>query len=77
MLALLTASSAYIGRILILMLYTACDIFFILWILHFRSRTDQAEKDYVHKALLGFGNDMRIAFGVMPKGDERQAKPRN
>ena len=75
--AVLTASSAYIGRILIIMLFLACDIFFILWVLHFRARMGQDERAYVHKALLGFGDGMRIAFGVMPKGNEKQSMPRN
>ena len=64
----LTAGNPYLGRIFVVMLYTICDIVYILWILHFRSRMGETEKGYVHKALLGFGNSMRIAFGVNPKG---------
>ena len=63
-----TAGSPYIGRFIVVMLYTACDIFFLLWILHFKSRMGENERGYVLKALLGFGDQMRVAFGVRPKG---------
>lgn len=72
----LTAANPYLGRIIVIMLYTTCDVLFILWIIHFRARMGQLEKGYVHKALLGFGNEMRIAFGVMPKGNDRTVPPK-
>jgi len=69
----LTSANPYLGRIIVIMLYTMCDLLFVLWILHFRTRMGQTERGYVHKALLGFGNEMRIAFGVMPKGGGKPA----
>ena len=69
----LTAGNPYLGRIFVVMLYTICDVVYILWILHFRSRMGEAERGYVHKALLGFGDSMRIAFGVNPKGGKAGA----
>ena len=69
----LTAGNPYLGRIFVVMLYTICDIIYILWILHFRSRLGEAERGYAHKALLGFGNSMRIAFGTNPKGGKAGA----
>ena len=64
----LTTCNAYLGRIIVIMLYTLCDILYIVWIIHFRSRMGETERGYVHKALLGFGDSMRIAFGANPKG---------
>ena len=69
----LTQGNPYLGRIFVVMLYTLCDIVYILWILHFRSRMGETERGYVHKALLGFGNSMRIAFGTNPKGGKAGA----
>ena len=65
----LTAANPYLGRIVVIMLYTACDIVFVIWVIHFRSRMGEQE----HKALLGFGNEMRIAFGVNPKGNNTRS----
>lgn len=62
----LTAACPYIGRIIVVMLYTGCDIVFLLWIFLFRSRLGDSERAYAHKALLGFGNDMRVACGSDP-----------
>lgn len=73
---LLTKANPFLGRIIVIMLYTMCDLLFILWIIHFRSRMGQTERGYVHKALLGFGNEMRIAFGVNPKGGRPEAPPK-
>ena len=69
----LTQASAHLGRILVIMVYTICDIVFILWILHFRSRMGGPEREYLLKALLGFGDGMRVAFGAAPKGDMGKA----
>lgn len=69
----LTAGNPYLGRIFVVMVYTICDVVYILWILHFRSRMGETERGYVHKALLGFGNSMRIAFGFNPKGGKAGA----
>mmetsp|Transcript_16408 Transcript_16408/g.20791 ORF Transcript_16408/g.20791 Transcript_16408/m.20791 type:complete len:82 (+) Transcript_16408:1316-1561(+) len=71
----LTAATPYIGRIVVVMLYTMCDVLYLFWIMHFRSRLGETERGYVHKALLGFGNEMRIAFGVMPKGGRPTTNP--
>ena len=73
----LTAGNPYLGRIFVIMLYTICDVVYILWIIHFRSRMGETEKGYVHKALLGFGNSMRIAFGFNPKGGKAGASGGN
>ena len=59
----LTAGNPYLGRIFVIMLYSICDIIYVLWIMHFRARMGEAERVYILKALLGFGNSMRIAFG--------------
>lgn len=64
----LTLANPYLGRIFVVMVYTICDIAYILWIIHFRSRMGEKERGYVLKALLGFGDAMRIAFGINPKG---------
>ena len=71
--AYLTGGTPYVGRILVVMLYTTCDIVFLLWIIHFRSRLGPAERGYVHKALLGYGYNMRIAFGKNPNEGKGQA----
>ena len=55
------------------MLYVICDIVFLLWIVHYRSRLNPDQRGYVHKALLGFGDSMRIAFGVQPKKEKAGA----
>lgn len=60
----LTPLNAHLGRILVVMLYTMCDVVFILWILHFQMRLGENERKYALKALLGSGNEMRIAFGL-------------
>ena len=74
----LTGANPYLGRIVVIMLYSMCDVLYIFWILHFRSRLGEAERAYVHKALLGFGNDMRIAYGVNPRGGQQSKnKPQN
>ena len=61
--AYLTLATPYLGRIIVIMLYCMCDVLYIFWIIHFRSRMPETERVYVLKALLGFGHAMRIAFG--------------
>lgn len=73
----LTLANPYLGRIIVVMLYTMCDVLLICWIVHFRSRVGATERGYVHKALLGFGNNMRIAFGANPKGGRPSAPGNN
>ena len=63
----LTAANPYLARILVILVYSICDIVYLLWLLHFRSRVGENERVYVLKALLGFGDSMRIAFGFAPK----------
>ena len=70
---LLTAGNPHLGRIFVIMLYTICDIVYLLWVIHFRSRLGEAEKVYVLKALLGFGNAMRVAWKVPVKGSRGEA----
>lgn len=71
--AYLTLATPYLGRIIVIMLYTMCDVLYIFWIIHFRSRMGETERGYVLKALLGFGDAMRIAFGQNPKGGRAAA----
>ena len=70
---LLTAGNPHLGRIFVIMLYTICDIVYLLWVIHFRSRLGEAEKAYVLKALLGFGDAMRVAWKVPIKGSKGEA----
>jgi len=67
----LTVLNPHLGRILVIMLYTMCDIVYILWILHFQMRLGENERKYALKALLGSGNSMRMAFGMHPKPSGR------
>ena len=53
---LLTTGNPHLGRIVVIMLYTICDIIYLLWVLHFRSRLGEDSRGYILKALLGFGN---------------------
>ena len=71
----LTGASIYLGRILVVAVYTVCDLVYVLWILHFKSRMGETERGYTLKALLGFGDGMRIAFGHNPKGNAKGQAP--
>ena len=70
---LLTVGNWNVGRIFVIMLWTSRDIVYILWIIHFRSQLGEAEKVYVLKALLGYGNPMRTAWNIPIKGSKGKA----
>ena len=72
----LTPLNPHLGRIMVIMLYTFCDIVFLLWILHFQMRLGDTERTYALKALLGSGNEMRISFGKNFNAGSRNSAPK-
>ena len=58
-----SAQTVFLGQLFSVFFYFILDIFFILWLVHFRFRLPESMQTYLPKALIGLGEPLREAFG--------------
>ena len=50
-----TEASVHLGQLISVVFYIILDVYFILWLAHFRFRLPEHMREYLPRALLGFG----------------------
>ena len=58
-----SAQTVHLGQLFAVFFYFILDIYFALWLVHFRFRLPDHMQVYLPPALLGFGDKLDQAFG--------------
>ena len=59
----LSSQTVYFGQLFSVFFYFILDVFFFLYLVHFRFRLPEQMKEYLPRALVGLGDKMKQVFG--------------